>query len=75
MSLCQHGYTSHWDCPICECSVCGRTQDSCVCHLDPFPGYHGAAGPLPVVEKPEESEEDRLAADLFWIAVLGAMLP
>lgn len=48
MSLCVHGYSSFWDCPICECPGCGRTQDACVCHLEPRPAYHGAAGPLPL---------------------------
>ena len=50
MSLCQHGYTANWDCPICECPGCGRTQDGCVCHFEPRPIYHGAAGPVPAPE-------------------------
>lgn len=45
MSLCPHGYSAFWDCPVCECPGCGRTQDGCVCHLEPRPPYHGAAGP------------------------------
>lgn len=50
MSLCQHGYTEFYDCPLCECQGCGRTQDVCVCHLEPSPAYHGAAGPVEVPE-------------------------
>lgn len=50
MSLCQHGYSAFWDCPLCECPGCGRPQDLCTCHLNPAPEYHGAAGP---VAKPE----------------------
>jgi len=34
MALCQHGYTSNWDCPLCKCAGCGRTQDGCICHLE-----------------------------------------
>jgi hypothetical protein len=58
MSLCPHGFTAFWDCPECECPGCGRTQDACVCHLEPRPEYHGAAGPLPVVERPREDSSD-----------------
>lgn len=55
MSLCQHGYTAFFDCPLCECPGCGRPQDLCVCHLKPRPAYHGAAGPLAEIEPLEEA--------------------
>lgn len=32
MSLCPHGYTAFFDCPLCECPGCGRPQDICNCH-------------------------------------------
>lgn len=32
MSLCRHGYTAFWDCPLCECPGCGFVQDACRCH-------------------------------------------
>ena len=50
MSLCPHGYTAFFDCPLCECYGCGRQQDLCVCHEEPRPTYHGAAGPIPEIE-------------------------
>jgi hypothetical protein len=34
VSLCPHGYTAIFDCPICECPGCARPQDACVCHLE-----------------------------------------
>jgi hypothetical protein len=32
MSLCEHGYTAFWDCPMCDCPGCERPQSECVCH-------------------------------------------
>ncbi len=32
MSLCPHGYTMFFDCPLCDCPGCGRPQDLCNCH-------------------------------------------
>jgi len=34
VSLCPHGYSAFWDCPLCECPGCGRPQDLCNCHLE-----------------------------------------
>lgn len=36
MSLCPHGYTENWDCPICECPCgSGLPCDQCACQGDP----------------------------------------
>lgn len=32
MSLCEHGYTANWDCPICECNCgSGKPAGECRC--------------------------------------------
>ena len=56
MSLCPHGYTAFWDCPICECPFCERPQDSCICHLEPAapqaPAVTGNAAPPLLLQQP-----------------------
>lgn len=58
MSLCPHGYTMFFDCPLCECPGCGRPQDICSCHEREFvyratdstklpEGFVQVDGPLP----------------------------
>ncbi len=55
MSLCPHGYTAFFDCPHCECPVCGRPQDGCVCHLEPAapqaPAVTGNGAPSALPER------------------------
>lgn len=41
MSLCEHGYTANWDCPICPCACgSGAPAGGCTCIMAEAPTLH-----------------------------------